>query len=154
MHWEIDVQDEVKLYIKRLTETSKMPTKAYEEDSGLDVYHDGPATRVYPGEKFTFPTGISITTSPGWFVKLESRSGLAHKHGGTLLCGIIDRGYRNELGVVFHNTSRKDLIYVDRDERIAQIILLPLPKVVIEEVDELPAVDSRGFGGFGSSGRI
>ena len=147
------MNEEVRLYIKRLTETAKLPTKAYEEDSGLDLYHDGPDTWVGLRDRFTFPTGIALTTSPGWFIKLEARSGLAHKQGGTLLCGIIDRGYKNELGVVFHNTSDQR-IFIEHGERIAQIILLPLPKVAIEEVDELPAVDSRGFGGFGSSGRI
>lgn len=142
----------VALFVKKLTETAKVPNKAYEEDSGWDIYNDGPDVHVPSRSRYTFPTGIAVTTSPGWFVKLESRSGLAHKYGGTLLCGIIDRGYKNELGVVFHNTSG-DPIKVLRSERIAQIILLPLPKVQLELVEELPVIDSRGLSGFGSSGR-
>ena len=152
MHWEINDMNAT-LFVKSLTETAKLPSKAYDEDTGWDVYNDGPDIHVPSRSRYTFPTGLAVTTSPGWFIKLESRSGLAHKFGGTLLCGIIDRGYRNELGVVFHNTSG-DPIEVVRGERIAQIILLPLPKVTLEVVEDLPDIDARGLGGFGSSGRI
>jgi dUTP pyrophosphatase len=143
----------IKLYVKQLTPTAKVPFKAYEEDTGWDIYNDGSDITVHPRSRYTFPTGLAVTTDPGWFIKLESRSGLAHKFGGTLLCGIIDRGYRNELGVVFHNTS-EHMLQVVHGERIAQIVLLPLPQVSIEIVEDLPVVDSRGLGGFGSSGRV
>ena len=99
------------------------------------------------------PTGISIAIPDGYAGFLQPRSGLAYKHGVTVLNspGLIDSGYRGELKVLLINTDPTVDFEVVRGERIAQLVIQSYEQVNFEEVDELPDSE-RGLGGFGSTG--
>jgi dUTP pyrophosphatase len=100
------------------------------------------------------PTGFAIALPPGTCALLLPRSGLALRHGLTLLNspGLVDSGYRGELQVVLLNTGDEDVI-IERGQRIAQLLVLPVPSLALVPVDELPkSIDDRGVNGFGSSG--
>ncbi len=100
------------------------------------------------------PTGFAVAIPSGWCGLVLPRSGLALKNGVTVLNapGLIDSGYRGELQVILHNSGDTDFA-VERGQRIAQFLVLPVPAVSYDEVDELPAADDdRGAQGFGSSG--
>ncbi len=113
------------------------------------------ADSVVPaGGRALVPTGFAIAIPEGWCGLVLPRSGLALKHGVTVLNspGLIDSGYRGELQVILHNSSDEDFA-VERGQRVAQLLIAPVPELVYEEVDELPAApDDRGAQGFGSSG--
>ncbi len=100
------------------------------------------------------PTGFAVAVPDGWCGLVLPRSGLALKHGVSVLNtpGLIDSGYRGELQVILHNSSEEDFV-IERGQRIAQLLVLPVPELIYEEVDELPpGPDDRGEKGFGSSG--
>lgn len=122
-----------------------------------DAAADLPArsrTVIPAGGRALVPTGFAVAIPEGWCGLILPRSGLALNDGVTVLNspGLIDAGYRGELQVVLHNTGRDDVI-VERGQRIAQLLVLPVPPLDFEEVDSLPAsIDERGERGFGSSG--
>jgi dUTP pyrophosphatase len=99
------------------------------------------------------PTGISIAIPDGYAGFIQPRSGLAYKHGVTVLNtpGLIDSGYRGELKVLLVNTDPTEDFEVKRGERIAQLVIQTYEQVNLVEVDELPDSE-RGLGGFGSTG--
>ena len=112
------------------------------------------ATAVAPGGRALVPTGFAVAIPEGWCGLVLPRSGLALDHGLTVLNtpGLIDAGYRGELQVILHNTGG-EVVTVERGQRIAQLLVQPVPPVQLDEVDELPpAIDDRGERGFGSSG--
>lgn len=109
---------------------------------------------VPAGGRTLVPTGFAVAIPQGWCGLILPRSGLALKHGVTVLNspGLIDSGYRGELQVILHNSSGEDFA-VERGQRIAQLLIAAVPEIAYEEVDELPpAPDDRGSQGFGSSG--
>lgn len=109
---------------------------------------------VPAGQRRLAPTGFAIALPPGYCALLLPRSGLALRHGLTLLNspGLVDSGYRGELQVVLLNTGDED-VAIERGQRIAQLLVLPVPGLGFVPVDELPAsIDGRGVNGFGSSG--
>lgn len=109
---------------------------------------------VAAGDRALVPTGFAVAIPEGWCGLILPRSGLALKHGVTVLNapGLIDSGYRGELQVVLHNTGRTDFV-VERGQRIAQFLIAAAPAVTYREVRDLPpAPDDRGAEGFGSSG--
>ncbi len=122
-----------------------------------DAAADLPArvdTVVPAGGRVLVPTGFAVAIPEGWCGLILSRSGLALKHGVSVLNspGLIDSGYRGELQVILHNSGDEDFP-VERGQRIAQLLITPVPDVQYEEVDVLPpAPDDRGSQGFGSSG--
>jgi dUTP pyrophosphatase len=99
------------------------------------------------------PTGISIAIPDGFAGFVHPRSGLAYKHGVTVLNtpGLIDSGYRGELKVLLINTDPETDFHVVRGERIAQLVIQAYEQVSFVEVDDLPDSE-RGLGGFGSTG--
>lgn len=108
-----------------------------------------------PGERRIVPTGFAIGLPEGFGALVVPRSGLAAKHGITVVNGpgLIDSGYRGELMVILLNTGT-EAVSIERGDRIAQLLVLPVPALDLVVVDELPeAVDDRGADGFGSSGR-
>lgn len=113
------------------------------------------ATTIEAGARALVPTGFAVAIPEGWAGLILPRSGLALKHGLTVLNtpGLIDSGYRGELQVILHNTGA-EAVEVERGERIAQLLVIEAPPVDYVIVDELPAgPDDRGVQGFGSSGR-
>lgn len=142
------------LLVRRLRHDAHLPTRAHPGDAGLDLRAVEPAT-LAPGGRATIPTGIAIALPPGHAGLVLPRSGLARDHGIALVNapGLIDEGYRGELRVLLLNTDRAATFAVEPGDRIAQLVVMPIPAIdVVEHPGELPPT-ARAAGGFGSSGR-
>lgn len=130
-----------------------LPAPATADAAGIDLAAalDQPLT-LAPGERVAVPTGIALALPPGWEGQVRPRSGLALKHGITLLNspGTIDADYRGELRVILINLGR-DPVTLTRGDRIAQLVIAPVARAEWQVVTELPATE-RGGGGFGSTG--
>jgi dUTP pyrophosphatase len=137
--------------MKRLYDAATLPVRAYEGDAGLDL---AACERVElgPGERAVVGTGLTVAIPDGHAGFVQPRSGLAAKHGITILNtpGLVDAGYRGELKVVLLNTDRADPFVVEPGMRIAQLVVVPVALPEPTEVAELPASE-RGEKGFGSS---
>lgn len=105
-----------------------------------------------PGERFMVPTGIAIALPPGWEAQMRPRSGLAAKHGISLVNtpGTIDADYRGEIKVILINHGSEEFT-INRGDRIGQMVIAPVWQANFEEVDDLDET-ARGAGGFGSTG--
>jgi dUTP pyrophosphatase len=141
----------IELPITRLRAEATMPERAYAGDAGLDLSACERAV-LRPGERETVGTGLAIAIPDGHAGFVQPRSGLAARHGITVVNspGLIDAGYRGELRVVLLNTDASESFTVEPGMRIAQLVVLELPRIEPVEVDELPAGE-RGVRGFGSS---
>jgi dUTP pyrophosphatase len=128
------------------------PVHAHPGDAGADLVSTESFV-LAPGQRRLVGTGLGIALPEGWAAFVVPRSGLAAKHGITIVNspGTIDAGYRGEIKVALLNTDAHEPYTVAVGDRIAQLIVMPVPPVRFVHVDELP--DSvRGHGGFGSSG--
>ena len=144
----------IKVHIKKLNDTgttgeSKIPTRANESDAGYDLYSTQKGV-IAAKERKVIKTGIAIAIPPGYYGRVAPRSGLAVKKGIDVLAGVIDSGYRGEVGVVLQNLSNEDF-YFSEGERIAQLILEQCNTISWVDVDELKDSE-RSDGGFGSTG--
>jgi dUTP pyrophosphatase len=141
----------IELPIQKLRDDAVVPTRAYAGDAGLDL---AACERVElgPGERALVGTGLAIAIPDGHAGFVQPRSGLAAKHGITIVNtpGLVDSGYRGELKVILLNTDAREPFVVEPGMRIAQLVVLPVPEVVPVEVDALPGSE-RGERGFGSS---
>jgi dUTP pyrophosphatase len=141
----------IELPLRRLHAGAVLPERAYDGDAGLDL---AACERVElgPGERATVGTGIAVAIPPGHAGFVQPRSGLAARHGITIVNspGLVDSGYRGELRVVLHNTDPREAFVVEPGMRIAQLVVVPVAGVAAVEVDELPGSE-RGERGFGSS---
>lgn len=138
--------------IKQLDPELQMPAYARPADAGMDLFAAAPVS-LAPGERALVPTGIAVAVPAGWVGLVHPRSGLAHKHGVTVVNapGTIDAGYRGEILVNLINLDPRETFEVARGDRIAQLVVQRCAHVVWEPVDELP--DSvRGVSGHGASG--
>jgi dUTP pyrophosphatase len=143
----------IELPIQRLREDAVVPARAYPGDAGLDLTACE-RVELGPGERALVGTGLAIAIPDGYAGYVQPRSGLAAKHGITIVNtpGLVDSGYRGELRVILHNTDLRETFVVEPGMRIAQLVVLAVPPLEPVEVDELPDTE-RGAGGFGSSGR-
>ncbi|MFZ9817852.1 MAG: dUTP diphosphatase [Ilumatobacteraceae bacterium] len=139
--------------VRRLDPELPLPTTAHRGDAGVDLHAREDAVLPANGGRVLVPTGLAVAIPVGYMGLVVPRSGLALKHGVTLVNtpGIIDSGYRGELKVVMINTDPSSDYQVRRGDRIAQLIIQELVAVTWREVEELTGED-RG-GGFGHSGR-
>ncbi|MGO4300429.1 dUTP diphosphatase [Leifsonia sp. RAF41] len=131
---------------------SSPPAYAHPGDAGADL-SAAEAVVLGPGERFTMPTGVSIALPDGYAAFVVPRSGLAMRHGITIVNapGTVDAGYRGEIKVTLLNTDRSMPYDIAVGDRIAQLIVMPVTRARFIPVDTLP--DShRGTAGFGSSG--
>ena len=137
--------------MKRLHDAATLPVRAYDGDAGLDL---AACERVElgPGERAVVGTGLAVAIPDGHAGFVQPRSGLAAKHGITILNtpGLVDSGYRGELKVVLLNTDRDEPFVVEPGMRIAQLVVVPVALPEPREVAELPDSE-RGEKGFGSS---
>ncbi len=142
----------IRLLVRRLDPTLPLPAYARDGDAGLDLQAAEAAT-IEPGARALVPTGLAVAIPAGYAGFVLPRSGLALRHGLTLLNtpGLIDAGYRGEIKVLLINHDRAT-VTIARGERIAQLVVQRVEHVDLVEVDELP-VTARGDGGFGSTGR-
>lgn len=140
------------LQFTRKSEAATLPTRAHDGDAGLDLYA-AEGARIGPGQRVTVGTGLSVAIPQGLAGLVTPRSGLALKHGITLVNapGVIDSGFRGELRVILQNTDANAEFKVAAGDRIAQLLLVPIATASPLEADSLDST-SRGAGGFGSSG--
>ncbi len=137
-----------------LSATALLPARAHEDDAAFDLYADQSA-RIAPGARVTIATGVALALPAGTCGLVLPRSGLAARHGVTVLNapGLIDPGYRGEVKVVLHNTDPAEHFEVARGDRIAQLLVLDTAETALALSERELAESSRGSGGFGSSGR-
>lgn len=141
-----------KLKVKRLRDNAKLPTYATDGSGGLDIYscEDKP-TYVRMGDgPIKFKTGIAIEIPPGYVGLIKGRSGMAFKVGVFSFGGVIDYDYRGEVQGLLYNIGRNTQVY-NPGERIFQIVIVPVHRFDVVEVEELGET-GRGNSGFGSSG--
>jgi dUTP pyrophosphatase len=141
----------IELPIVRLHADARLPERAYRGDAGFDLSSCEPF-RLGPGERAVVHTGIAVAIPDGYAGFVQPRSGLAARHGIAVVNspGLIDSGYRGEIRVVLLNTDKENAFAAAAGERIAQLVVLPVPALDLVELDELPASE-RGVRGFGSS---
>lgn len=144
--------EEMELKVK-LTDGAPLPKHAKSGDAGLDLT-SRMTVNLQPGETQMVGTGLAAEIPEGFFGLIAPRSGLASKYGITLANtpSVIDSGYRGEIKLALHNIGKKGYT-VHRDERVAQMVVIPYATCDCVEVDELSETD-RGEGGFGSSGAM
>jgi dUTP pyrophosphatase len=118
----------------------------------MDLHYDGPGVVLMPDDRVMLSTGIAIKLPPNTEVQIRSRSGLASKHGIAITHGVgtIDEGYTGEIKVLLINHGGQAVPF-SRDDRIAQMVICPVLRPTVVEVDELDETD-RGDNGFGSTG--
>jgi|TARA_R110002020_G_scaffold429461_1_gene639009 dUTP pyrophosphatase len=139
----------ISVYIRKLDESAIIPTRATDSDAGYDLYSTNDGVVPARGRKVV-GTGIAIAIPPGHYGRVAPRSGLAVKRGIDVLAGVVDSGYRGEVGVVLQNLSDEDFPF-KKGDRVAQLILEQCNTIGWVELDKLE--DSvRSDGGFGSTG--
>ena len=173
---ELSECNPIRVGFKRLNDDAIIPTKAHPTDSGFDLYASEDVI-INPGETTVVPTGIAVELPPGYEATVRPRSGITAKTKLRVQLGTIDNEYRGEIGVIVDNISEasneadygyyrlngdywidhrvkaeKGSYLIRKHERIAQLVIQPLPAVEAYELEgELKETD-RGEGGFGSSG--
>ena len=144
----------VKVLVKRLDSKVKIPQYKTSGSSGMDLMaFVNNSIKIAPNTLELIPTGLSIAIPEDLEIQIRPRSGLAAKSSISVLNtpGTIDSDYRGEIKIILFNHGNKDFI-VNNNDRIAQMVLMPVIKMEIEEVDQLPKT-IRGSGGFGSTGK-
>ena len=141
----------IELQVVRLRADAALPARAYEGDAGVDLA-TCESIELRPGERKLVSTGLAVAIPPGFAGFVQPRSGLAARDGIAVVNspGLIDSGYRGEIQVVLLNTDGERTFVAEAGERIAQLVVLPVPELDVVEVDELPGSE-RGARGFGSS---
>ena len=144
----------VKLLIKKLHKNIILPEYKTDGSSGMDLMANVEQTvKILPGEKKLISTGIMVAIPEQYEIQIRPRSGLAAKNGISVLNtpGTIDSDYRGEIKVILINFG-KDIFQINKNDRIAQMIVCPIIKVELKEVESLPET-ARGEGGFGSTNK-
>ena len=143
---------QVQVLITRLDPDLPLPRYAKPGDAGADIVSRIDIT-LAPGERALVPTGIAIALPDGYVALVHPRSGLAIKHGVTMVNspGTVDAGYRGELQIILINHDRSESISFKRGDRIAQLVIQQVERAEFVEVSDLPG-SGRGTGGFGSTG--
>ena len=142
----------LEISFQRLDRELPPPRQAHDGDAAVDL-----AAResviLKPGERAMVPTGVAVAIPPGYAGLVIPRSGLAARHGISVVNGpgLIDSGFRGEVHVIVVNLGAEPYRF-ERADRIAQLMIVPVITPTLVEVEELPD-SSRGVGGFGSSGR-
>ena len=171
-------QEETKLILnfKKLSPTAITPTKAHTTDAGFDLYADEDVTLKY-GETAAIKTNIAIELPEGYVADVRPRSGLTLNTGFRVHYGTVDSGYRDGIGIICENGSHiqndengkkrvymaasgtlsnastweQEILFVPKGSKIAQLVILPIPEITLQEVTEL-SDSERGVNGFGSTG--
>jgi dUTP pyrophosphatase len=152
-----NIQDKQERYthmripLQRLDDGLPIPAHAHPGDGGVDLYARE-AVRLDAGQRAVVPTGIAVAIPDGFAGLVTPRSGLAARHGISVVNGpgLVDAGYRGEIKVVLVNLS-SGVFEIERGDRIAQFVVIPVSAQEFIPVDELPD-STRGSGGFGSTG--
>ena len=147
----------LKVNFKKLSPTAITPTKAHTTDAGFDLYTDEEVILKY-GETAAIKTNIAIELPEGYVADVRPRSGLTLNTGLRVHYGTVDAGYRDGVSVIsenghnYHSYLKKQMfIKIPKGMKIAQLVILPIPEITLQEVEELSDSD-RGVNGFGSTG--
>jgi len=144
--------DAVRVLLRRLHPDVPIPRPAHPGDAGVDLVTTADV-RLDPGERTVVGTGIAIALPNGYAAFVHPRSGLAARHGVTVVNapGTVDAGYRGEIKIVLVNHDTAHPVRLERGERVAQLVVQRVEHVAFVEVDQLPG-SARGEGGYGSTG--
>lgn len=142
----------MEVQVVRLDPDLPLPSYAHPGDAGADLLSTVDV-KLAPGERALVPTGVSIALPDGFVALVHPRSGLAARHGLSILNtpGTVDAGYRGEIKVLLINHDPVEAIELQRGDRIAQLVIQRFERARFVEVSELPD-SSRGDGGYGSTG--
>ena len=144
----------VRVFVKKLNPSVRLPSYKTSGASGMDImaFIEKPI-ELKPGKSCLIPTGLSVSFSKEYEIQIRPRSGLAAKNNISVLNtpGTIDSDYRGELKIILFNHGSENFM-INNNDRIAQIVLSPIIKMELEEINELPKT-IRGEGGFGSTGK-
>jgi dUTP pyrophosphatase len=144
---------EIKIEKEKGSETLPLPKAASKYASGIDLHSaQNEVIEIGPGERKLVSTGIKIALPPGYEAQVRPRSGLAYTYGVTVLNapGTIDADYRGVIKVILINHG-KEIFYINRGDRIAQLVIQKVCQPILKEIDELDST-KRGEGGFGHTG--
>ncbi|MFH1412667.1 MAG: dUTP diphosphatase [bacterium] len=139
----------MEIKIERITETAKLPTRAHDNDAGLDLYSDENLI-LLKGKHGCVKTNIKIEIPDNYVGLVWDKSGLSKKHGIHTLAGVIDSGYRGEIIITLANLGLVDY-KIEKGQKIAQLLIQPIAilKIIEKKIDEQT---ERGSSGFGSTG--
>jgi dUTP pyrophosphatase len=142
----------VDVLIQRFDAELPLPAYAHPGDAGADLVA-AEDVELPPGERAVVPTGVAIALPDGYAAFIHPRSGLGAKLGVTIVNapGTVDAGYRGEIKVTLLNTDKRETVQLRRGDRIAQLVVQRVERVVFHEVTALPGA-ARGTDGFGSTG--
>jgi dUTP pyrophosphatase len=145
------MREPLRVSVLRMATDLPLPAYARADDAGLDL-HAAEAVTLAPGARALVPTGLALAIPAGFAGFVLPRSGLALRHGVTLLNtpGLIDAGYRGEIKVLLVNHGAEPVV-LNRGDRVAQLVVQRVEQVALAPVSELPD-SARGAGGFGSTG--
>ena len=143
----------IDVYVQKLAADAVVPKYAHDGDAGVDLY-SAINLNLKPGERALVPTGLKMAIPCGYEGQVRPKSGLALKHGLTVLNtpGTVDAPYRGEVGVIVINHDKSAAYEIKKGEKIAQMVFNKVEYVTFTEVPELDAT-TRGEGGFGSTGK-
>ncbi|MEV0158627.1 deoxyuridine 5'-triphosphate nucleotidohydrolase [Nonomuraea fuscirosea] len=144
---------DVEVLIQRLDPGLPPPSYAHPGDAGADLCA-AEDVELMPGERAVVGTGVAIALPEGYAAFVHPRSGLAARHGVTLVNapGTVDAGYRGEIKVTVINTDAKESFSLRRGDRVAQLVIQRVEHAAFTETERLPS-SARGANGFGSTGR-
>ena len=140
--------------LSQRAEGALLPQYATDDAAGMDLSSTEDVT-LAPMERRLVPPGLRIVLPPGYEAQIRPRSGLALKRGIGMVNapGTIDSDYRGEIGVILINLSA-EIVQLEKGERIAQMVVCPVSRAVLKQVEEISAyATERGEGGFGSTGK-
>lgn len=139
-----------RLQVKLLSKNARLPTQGSESSAGYDIYAAENVT-IPPCSSASIKTDIAVTVPPGTYGQLAGRSGFTRKNHATVEAGVIDRDYTGPLEILMFNHSGRNLLDVEKGDRIAQLLLIRIANPDVIQVEELVKT-VRGSGGFGSTG--
>jgi dUTP pyrophosphatase len=150
--WEGSAGSPVDVLVHRLDPDLPLPAYAHPGDAGADLVTTEDV-ELAPGQRAMVPTGVAIALPDGYAAFVHPRSGLAHKHGVGVVNapGTVDAGYRGEIKVLLVNHDTTSTVRLRRGDRIAQLVVQRVERVLFHEVERLPG-SARGPGGHGSTG--
>lgn len=148
----IGYRDSVVVAVEFCHENAKEPTYANPDDAGCDVYAVE-TTHLAPGATMIVRTGLKVAVPAGWMLSVRPRSGMSAKTGIRVANapGTIDTGYRDEVGIILHNTGN-EIYTINAGDRIAQFVIEPAPMIKFKKVDSVEEIGQNRGGGFGHTG--
>lgn len=144
----------VEVYLEVCHPEAKVPCYARPQDAGMDLYAVED-TLIKPGQTVIVRTGLKLAIPPGYEIQIRPRSGMSLKTPLRVANspGTIDAGYRDEVGIIMHNTSQEEEYLIKKGDRVAQLVLQRVPGIQWVSVANVLEIGENRSGGFGSSGR-